>query len=74
MLLRGLLWEGEVEVSLVEGGDFGSGGGGKGEEGGTYWVVVAKAETKTVCLVEVEGVAVEDSDVHLPFCEVGSGD
>ena len=61
-------------VSFGE-GDFGGGGkrGGMGK-GGTYWVVVAEAETETVCLVEVEGVGVEDSDVHLPFFEVGSGD
>lgn len=54
-----------------------AGRGGEGGEcyfGGFYWVVIAEAETETVCLVEIEGVAVEDSDVHLPFFEVGSGD
>ena len=50
----------------------GRGGEGKGRR--TYWVVIAEAETETVCLVEIEGVGVEDSDVHLPFFEVGSGD
>lgn len=45
-----------------------------GEGKGTYGVVIAEAEAQTECLVQVDGVGVEDSDVHLPFFEVVGGD
>ena len=45
-------------------------GGGKG----TDWVVVVEAEAKAVDLVEIQGVVVQDLDIHLPFFEVVGGD
>lgn len=36
----------------------------------TNGVVLAEAEAEAVGLVEVEGVGVEDLDVHLPLFEV----
>ena len=40
----------------------------------TYRVVVAEFEAETEYLVEVDGVVIEDLDVHLPFFEVVGGD
>lgn len=45
-------------------------GGGKG----TDWVVVVEAEAEAVDLVEIQGVVVQDLDIHLPFFEVVGGD
>jgi len=51
------------------------GGGGRDGWGRrTDRVVVAEAEAEAVGLVEVEGVGVEDLDVHLPLFEVVGGD
>lgn len=48
---------------------------GQSEDGGcTYGVVVTETETETKCLIEVDGVGVQDADVHLPFFEVVGGD
>lgn len=44
--------------------------GQSGDGGCTYGVVVAETEAETKCLVEVDGVGVQDADVHLPFFEV----
>jgi hypothetical protein len=46
------------------------GGGRDGWGRRTDGVVVAEAEAEAVGLVEVEGVGVEDLDVHLPLFEV----
>ncbi len=46
------------------------GGADCGNRGCTYGVVVAETEAETKCLVEVDGVGVQDADVHLPFFEV----
>lgn len=45
-----------------------------GEGKDTYRIVVAKAETEAEGLVEVDGVGVENADVHLPFFEIIGGD
>lgn len=58
---------GRWDVSV--GGEFWRGTGK-----GTYGIITAEAETQTECLVQVDGVGVEDLDVHLPFFEVVGGD
>ena len=40
----------------------------------TYRVIAAESEAKTVYLVQVEGVCVQDADIHFPLFEVGGGD
>lgn len=46
----------------------------KAEEVHTYRVIIAEAEAKAECLVEVKWVGIENTNVHLPFFEVIGGD
>lgn len=53
--------------------------GGRGAIGGeerksTDGVVGAEAEAKTIGVVQVQRIGIQDTDVHLPFFEVVGGD
>lgn len=40
----------------------------------TYRIIIAESKAETESLVEIEGVVIENTDVHLPFFEVVGGD
>lgn len=65
---EGLAWVREENEDVL------GGGGGATEWVDTNWIARTKTKSESVSFIEVEGVGVEDAEVHLPFFVVFGGD